>query len=201
MFMRGLVWFVFIMILIIYISKISTQWQSFVPCFLPLIPEVKMSTSDNSGWTKGFSSFDLFPKLSDEARVKTYSGTLFLRSSKRESPTWTCSSRWHLCWSSFHLTGAIVSIVAIVCIFALLISEFLMYLNPERVDRLYVDHTSRTQMLPISFDISFPHIPCPLLTLQTMDVAGTSQLDIDHTISKRDILPNGEVAEARFTYV
>lgn len=74
-------------------------------------------------------------------------------------------------------------------------------MHPERLDRLVVDTTSRSQKLSITIDITFPHMPCPLLALQTMDVAGTSQLDVEHNLIKYDIHPDIAESKAAFVYV
>lgn len=160
--------------------------------------------STDQGWSSSLNSFDLFPKLSDEVRIKTYSGELTKKAVWRKAR----EAIWNLFfWLKispvfflyFLSAGAVISLLAGLCIGALLISEFSLYLTPQKLDRLYVDHTSRTQKLPIAFDITFPHVPCPLLILQTMDVAGTSQLDIDHKISKQDVLPNGTTLASVFS--
>jgi len=45
--------------------------------------------------------------------------------------------------------------------------------------------------LRINFDVTFPHIPCSLLSLDAMDVSGSHQLDVSHHIKKKPIDKNG----------
>jgi len=106
-------------------------------------------------------SFDAYPKLNEDFRVKTFG-------------------------------GAIISLTAIVLILLLFFSELSLYLSVETVDHLVVD-VSRGEKLRINFDITFPHIPCSLLSLDAMDVAGAHQLDVDHHIIKRPLDKFGNV--------
>jgi hypothetical protein len=86
--------------------------------------------------------------------------------------------------------GAAVSLVAGFFILILFVSELSYYLTVETVDHLYVD-TTRDAKLPIHFDVTFPHIPCSLLSLDAMDVSGSHQLDVSHNIRKKSLDPSG----------
>jgi len=83
-------------------------------------------------------------------------------------------------------SGATVSLVAIFLIVILFISELSLYLELETVDHLLVD-TSRGDKLKINFDVNFPRIPCPLLSVDAMDVSGFHQLDVSHHIQKKPL--------------
>ncbi len=87
-------------------------------------------------------------------------------------------------------SGAAVSLIAAGAIILLVISELLIYLSPVRADRLLVD-VSRGEQLPISVDVTFPRIPCQLLSLQTMDVAGSDQIMLTHQFIKEPLDANG----------
>lgn len=89
-------------------------------------------------------SFDFFPKLDDEVKVRT-------------------------------IVGAVVSVIAIISMLILFLTEFQSYLAEETIDRLSVD-TTRSEKLKINFDITFPHIPCSLLSIDAMDVSGAHQV-------------------------
>lgn len=88
-----------------------------------------------------------------------------------------------------------VSLVAISLILLLFFSELSIYLQTETVDHLLVD-VSRGEKLRINFDITFPHIPCSLLSLDAMDVSGSHQLDVSHHIKKKPLDRFGEVIGA-----
>lgn len=82
--------------------------------------------------------------------------------------------------------GAIISISAMIIIVLLFFSELSLYLQVERVDHLLVD-VSRGEKLKINFDITFPHIPCSMMSLDAMDVSGSHQLDVSHHIKKKSL--------------
>ena len=63
------------------------------------------------------------------------------------------------------------------------------------VDHLYVN-TTRTEKLKVDFDISFPEIPCNLLSLDAMDDTGSSQRDAVHEIYKHKISYGNKVGVA-----
>eukprot|EP00808_Paulinella_micropora_P026702 g73564.t1 len=88
------------------------------------------------------------------------------------------------------LSGAAVSLTAVGFIIYLFISELTYWLQVDTVDHLYVD-TSRGERLPIHFNVTFPHIPCPLISVDAMDVTGAHQLDVNHDIYKISLDPNG----------
>ena len=55
-------------------------------------------------------------------------------------------------------------------------------LPPSRYQSYHVQVDTRMEEpLQIHFDVSFPHIPCEILSLDAMDVGGKRQLDVaDH---------------------
>ena len=79
--------------------------------------------------------------------------------------------------------GAIVSVIAVVVIVVLFVSELRLFLSVDTVDHLYVD-VSRGEKLRINFDVTFPYIPCSLLSVDAMDVSGSHQLDVSAHIKK-----------------
>lgn len=89
------------------------------------------------------------------------------------------------------LSGAAVSIVSTCIIILLVISEFRFYLAIEKEHNLFVD-TSRGEKLRITLDLTFPHMSCSVLSLDTMDISGATQTDVVHTIYKRRIGKDGE---------
>ena len=84
--------------------------------------------------------------------------------------------------------GAIVSVIAVCVICLLFVSELRLFLSVDTVDHLYVD-VSRGEKLRINFDVTFPYIPCSLLSVDAMDVSGSHQLDVSAHIKK---VPLGE---------
>ncbi|MES1911715.1 MAG: hypothetical protein MHM6MM_004108 [Cercozoa sp. M6MM] len=70
------------------------------------------------------------------------------------------------------MSGGVLSICAVVLMAILFFHETARWLSPERV-------------------ISFPHLPCELLSVDVIDTLGETSLHIDHDITKLHI---GEAA-------
>lgn len=64
------------------------------------------------------------------------------------------------------------------------------YLHGKPATTLSVDAT-RSAALDISFDLTMHRLPCSWLSLDAMDVTGTSELDVSHHVHKRRIDPAG----------
>lgn len=88
------------------------------------------------------------------------------------------------------LGGAAVSVVAGLFITILFFTELNLFLTTETVDHVYVD-TNTHDILRINFNITFPHIPCNLLSLDAMDISGAQQININHHVFKRAINSDG----------
>ncbi|KAI8978466.1 endoplasmic reticulum vesicle transporter-domain-containing protein [Pilobolus umbonatus] len=68
-------------------------------------------------------------------------------------------------------TGALVTIFSAIIILILALSELSAYRSSSWNPRLVIDK-SRKEMMPINFDITFPHLPCHLLNIDIMDETG-----------------------------
>ncbi|CDS13876.1 hypothetical protein LRAMOSA06050 [Lichtheimia ramosa] len=80
-------------------------------------------------------------------------------------------------------SGAYVSLMSGVIIFILFLYEVSRYLTPEMQPEIVVDSGKMTD-LPISFNITFPHLPCYFLSLDVMDESGDHVTDYDHDVFK-----------------
>lgn len=96
-------------------------------------------------------------------------------------------------------SGAIVSVIAAIFIVVLILTEFQLYLTTETQHRLHLD-TTRGERLKITIDVSFPRIPCSLLTMKAQDVAGESHLDLVYDIRKKVLTKEGHVLPQEYTY-
>ncbi|KAI0495483.1 hypothetical protein KFK09_021784 [Dendrobium nobile] len=94
------------------------------------------------------------------------------------------------------LSGGVITIVSSIVMFLLFISELRLYLHPVTETKLLVD-TSRGERLRINFDITFPALPCSIVSLDAMDISGEEHLDVKHDIIKRRIDAHGNVIEVR----
>mmetsp|Transcript_38303 Transcript_38303/g.48319 ORF Transcript_38303/g.48319 Transcript_38303/m.48319 type:complete len:403 (-) Transcript_38303:258-1466(-) len=88
------------------------------------------------------------------------------------------------------LHGAIVSVIAMVAAVILFYSELNYSMTTEVVDHLFVNSSSG-QALPISFNITFPSVPCELISVDVEDASGKSQEDVTHSIFKLDVDTKG----------
>ncbi|KAF8245990.1 DUF1692-domain-containing protein [Wilcoxina mikolae CBS 423.85] len=78
-------------------------------------------------------------------------------------------------------SGGIVTLVSVIIVLLLVVGEIRDYRRIEVQAELIVDK-SRGEQLPINLNITFPHIPCNLLTLDVMDVSGEQQSGITHGV-------------------
>ena len=69
------------------------------------------------------------------------------------------------------MTGAVVSLVCAVLIVLLAGIELADFLTVKKSEHLFVD-TSRGKPLQININITFPALPCSVISLDTLDVSG-----------------------------
>ncbi|KAK7206085.1 endoplasmic reticulum vesicle transporter-domain-containing protein [Myxozyma melibiosi] len=89
-------------------------------------------------------------------------------------------------------SGGIVTIVSTVVIIFLVISEWRDYRMISNRPELIVDKT-RGERMNINLNVTFPTIPCDMLTLDVMDVSGEQQTEITHGIMKTRLSPEGTI--------
>lgn len=94
------------------------------------------------------------------------------------------------------LSGGVITLVSSFVMLLLFFSEFKLYLHTVKETKLVVD-TSRGEILRINFDVTFPVIPCSLLSLDAVDISGEQHLDIRHNIIKKRIDAHGNLIEAK----
>ena len=96
------------------------------------------------------------------------------------------------------LTGAAVSIACTLLIAVLTVIEVADYLQVKQDDHLFVD-TSRGQQLRINLNVTFPALPCSVLSLDTLDVSGNHAANIMQNIHKvrLDALQHGQSVDSR----
>ncbi|KAI9711396.1 MAG: hypothetical protein M1828_001941 [Chrysothrix sp. TS-e1954] len=88
-------------------------------------------------------------------------------------------------------SGGIVTIVSLLLIFYLAWSEWADYRRVLVAPELIVDK-SRGEKMEIHMNVSFPRMPCELLTLDIMDVSGDVQAGVMHGINKVRLAPASE---------
>ncbi|KAK1288604.1 Protein disulfide-isomerase 5-3 [Acorus calamus] len=94
------------------------------------------------------------------------------------------------------LSGGLITIASSVLMILLFFSELRLYLHTVTKTELVVD-TSRGETLRINFDVTFPALPCSMLSLDAMDISGEQHLDVKHDIIKKRIDAHGNMIEVR----
>ncbi|KAJ3284789.1 Endoplasmic reticulum-Golgi intermediate compartment protein 3 [Rhizoclosmatium sp. JEL0117] len=92
-------------------------------------------------------------------------------------------------------TGALISLISYFIIFLLLLSEFTDWRTMQVNPSLDVD-IARKEKMEINLNITFPKIPCFMLSIDVMDVSGEHQNDVDHSMMKGRLTPDGKHIEA-----
>jgi|EP00505_MAST-04D_sp_SCG-Rhode-Island_P002182 endoplasmic reticulum-Golgi intermediate compartment protein 3 len=87
-------------------------------------------------------------------------------------------------------SGAAFSIVAVLSMFLLFCSEFYSYVRTTPVDHLVVD-SSKGGVMKISFDITFPSMPCSVISMEAEDVSGEKQEGVMHHVHKHRLDKSG----------
>ncbi|TBU47418.1 Sec1-like protein [Dichomitus squalens] len=88
-------------------------------------------------------------------------------------------------------TGALLTIIAAAIILSFTTIEFFDY-RRVFVDTSIVVDRSRGEKLTVNMNITFPRVPCYLLSLDVMDISGETQSDITHNILKTRLDEKGK---------
>ncbi|KAF8158372.1 Sec1 family-domain-containing protein [Crassisporium funariophilum] len=99
-------------------------------------------------------------------------------------------------------TGALLTLIAAAIILSVTMIEFLDY-RRVNIDTSIVVDKSRGEKLTVNMNVTFPRVPCYLVSLDVMDISGELQRDLSHNIlktrldSKGDMIQNSHSAELR----
>jgi len=99
-------------------------------------------------------------------------------------------------------TGAFLTLLSAAIILAFTTMEFIDYRRTV-IDTSVVVDRSRGEKLTVHLNVTFPRVPCYLLSLDVMDISGEVQRDISHHILKTRLttagerVPNSAVADLR----
>ncbi|KAH9306857.1 hypothetical protein KI387_011261, partial [Taxus chinensis] len=101
-----------------------------------------------------------------------------------------------------HLTqktpsGAIVSVLGLIIMVTLFIHELKYYLAVNTVHEMSVD-VKRGETLPIHINITFPSIPCEILSVDAIDMSGKHEVDLDTNIWKLRIHEDGHIIGSEY---
>jgi len=87
-------------------------------------------------------------------------------------------------------TGALLTLISAAIILSFTFMEFVDYRRVYTDTSLLVDR-SRGEKLTVRLNVTFPRVPCYLLSLDIMDISGETQRDISHNILKTRVEPSG----------
>lgn len=88
-------------------------------------------------------------------------------------------------------SGGVITIASLVLILYLVLGEWTDYRRVTVHPELVVDK-GRGEKMEIHMNITFPRMPCELLTLDVMDVSGEVQSEVMHGINKIRLAPRSE---------
>ncbi|KXN75102.1 DUF1692-domain-containing protein [Conidiobolus coronatus NRRL 28638] len=94
--------------------------------------------------------------------------------------------------------GALLTLLSGFIIFCLVVSQFNEYLQVTFKSELSVDK-SRGDSLPINLDITFPHITCDLLSIDSVQETGEHRIDLESSIFKTKLDENGNEMKSELT--
>ncbi|KAI8329728.1 endoplasmic reticulum vesicle transporter-domain-containing protein [Chlamydoabsidia padenii] len=92
-------------------------------------------------------------------------------------------------------TGAAVTLISTIIIGFLVTVEIWSYMVPVLKPEIVVDG-GKMEKLPIKFDITFPNVPCHILSLDVMDESGQHISNYDHDVFKVRLDENGNEIQA-----
>jgi len=91
--------------------------------------------------------------------------------------------------------GGILTLFSFALICLLTVIEFVDYRRITLHPSILVDK-SRGEKLVVNMNITFPRVPCYLLSVDIMDISGEHQNDVNHDITKTRISAAGEAIAA-----
>ncbi|KAG8730834.1 hypothetical protein FRC11_005682 [Ceratobasidium sp. 423] len=89
-------------------------------------------------------------------------------------------------------SGAIITLLSAAIILTFALIEIIDYRRVDIKSDITVD-TSYGQRMSVKMNITFPRVPCYLLSLDITDVSGDTQQDYTHHIQKTRLDPQGQV--------
>jgi hypothetical protein len=87
-------------------------------------------------------------------------------------------------------TGAFLTLAAAAFILTFMSIEFMDY-RQVNIDTSLVVDKSRGERLTVQMNVTFPRVPCYLLSLDVIDISGETQQDITHNILKTRLTDTG----------
>ncbi|CAK7340358.1 unnamed protein product [Dovyalis caffra] len=93
--------------------------------------------------------------------------------------------------------GALVSVIGLVIMATLFYHELSYYLTTYTVHQMSVD-LKRGETLPIHINITFPSLPCDVVSVDAIDMSGKHEVDLDTNIWKLRINTHGHITGSEY---
>ncbi|XP_054818174.1 uncharacterized protein LOC129317811 [Prosopis cineraria] len=89
-------------------------------------------------------------------------------------------------------SGALVSVLGLIIMATLFLHELGYYLTTYTVHQMSVD-LKRGETLPIHINMTFPSLPCDVLSVDAIDMSGKHEVDLDTNIWKLRLNSHGHI--------
>ncbi|KAG5128929.1 hypothetical protein JHK84_035326 [Glycine max] len=89
-------------------------------------------------------------------------------------------------------SGALVSVIGLIIMATLFVHELGYYLTTYTVHKMSVD-LKRGETLPIHINMTFPSLPCDVLSVDAIDMSGKHEVDLDTNIWKLRLNSYGHI--------
>lgn len=89
-------------------------------------------------------------------------------------------------------SGAVVSIIGLVIMATLFLHELRYYVTTYTVHQMAVD-LKRGETLPIHINMTFPSLPCDVVSVDAIDMSGKHEVDLDTNIWKLRLNSDGYI--------
>ncbi|KMZ63765.1 putative Endoplasmic reticulum-Golgi intermediate compartment protein,putative [Zostera marina] len=89
-------------------------------------------------------------------------------------------------------SGALVSVIGLAIMATLFVHELKYYLTTNTVHKMAVDLT-RGETLPIHINVTFPSLPCEVLSVDAIDLSGKHEVDLDTNMWKLRLNKDGVI--------
>ncbi|KAG9123904.1 hypothetical protein FRC07_013558 [Ceratobasidium sp. 392] len=94
-------------------------------------------------------------------------------------------------------SGAFLTVLSAAIVFIFTIINFIDYRRVV-VDSLIIVDRSRGEKIMVKMDITFPRVPCYLLSLDATDISGETQQDISHNMAKTRLDSQGQIIHEKY---
>ncbi|CAK9229104.1 unnamed protein product [Sphagnum troendelagicum] len=94
-------------------------------------------------------------------------------------------------------SGAAVSIIGLIIMATLFVHELRFYLQTVTVHEMSVD-VKRGEKLPIHINMTFPALPCDVLSMDAIDMSGKHEVDLDTNIWKLRLHKDGYILGSEY---